>query len=105
MYGTANQGLICAEFATGNTLWQDRAIGPASVCYADDRLYLHGENGEVALVEATTEGYREKGRFSPPGRPSRINPMEKSWAYPVVADGKLFIRDHGVLWCYDVRGK
>jgi hypothetical protein len=29
--------------------------------------------------------------------------MEKSWAYPVVANGRLYIRDHGSLWCYDVK--
>lgn len=69
---------------------------------ADGRLYLNAESGEVALVEPTSEGYRERGRFTPPGRPVRSQPMEKGWAYPVVANGKLFLRDHGQLWCYDV---
>jgi hypothetical protein len=31
--------------------------------------------------------------------------MEKAWAYPVVADGRLYVRDHGMLWCYDVKAK
>jgi hypothetical protein len=30
--------------------------------------------------------------------------MEKSWAYPVIADGLLYIRDLDTMWCYDVRG-
>jgi hypothetical protein len=29
--------------------------------------------------------------------------MEKSWAYPVVANGRLYLCDHGTLWCYNVR--
>jgi hypothetical protein len=29
--------------------------------------------------------------------------MEKAWAYPVLADGKLYIRDHASLWCYAVK--
>jgi len=29
--------------------------------------------------------------------------MEKAWAYPVVANGRLYIRDLGTLWCYDIR--
>jgi outer membrane protein assembly factor BamB len=29
--------------------------------------------------------------------------MEKAWAYPVVANGRLYIRDLGTLWCYDVK--
>jgi hypothetical protein len=29
--------------------------------------------------------------------------MEKAWAFPVVAGGKLFIRDHSSLWCYEIK--
>jgi hypothetical protein len=29
--------------------------------------------------------------------------MEKAWAYPVVAGGRLYLRDHDVLWCYAVK--
>jgi outer membrane protein assembly factor BamB len=103
LYGTSNQGLICAEFATGDVKWTDRSVGAGSVCFADGNLYLHGENGEVALVEATPEAYREKGRFAPPGQPDRKN--AKAWAYPVIANGRLYVRDIGVLWCYDVKGE
>jgi len=104
LYGTTSQAMLCAEFATGVVKWSERALGAASLCYADGRLYLHGENGEVALVEPSPEGYREKGRFTP-GEPTHSNPMEKAWAYPVVANGGLYIRDHGMLWCYDVKAK
>jgi outer membrane protein assembly factor BamB len=103
LYGTTGESMLCLEFATGDIKWQERALGAASLCYADDCFYLHGENGEVALVEATPEGYRQKGRFSPPDQPARANQMEKAWAYPVVAGGRLFIRDHAMLWCYDVK--
>jgi outer membrane protein assembly factor BamB len=103
LYGTTGESLLCLDFATGKVKWQERALGAASLCYADGRLYLHGENGEVALVEPSVEAYREKGRFSPPDQPKRAGPMEKAWAYPVVANGRLYIRDHGTLWCYDVK--
>ncbi len=103
LYGTTAQALLCIEFATGKVKWEDRAVGAASLCYADGYLYLHGENGEVALVEASPDGYREKGRFTPPDQPAHSKPMEKAWAYPVVANGRLYIRDHGSLWCYDVK--
>ena len=101
IYGTTSDALMCVEFATGEVKWRDRAIGAASICVADGHLYLHGENGDVALVEATPEAYREKGRFTPPDAPDRGN--SKAWAYPVVADGKLYIYDTGTLWCFDVQ--
>ncbi len=101
LFGTTSQALVCAEFKTGEIKWTERGVGAGSLCYADGRLYLHGENGEVALVEATPEGYREKGRFTPPDQPERG--QSKAWAYPVVSNGRLYIRDFGVLWCYNVR--
>lgn len=103
LYGTTAQALLCVDFATGKILWEDRALGAASLCYADGRLYLHGENGQVALVEPSAEGYREKGRFTPADAPKRTSPMEKSWAFPVVANGRLLIRDHAQLWCYEIK--
>jgi outer membrane protein assembly factor BamB len=103
LYGTTGEAMMCIEFATGQVKWEERALGAASLCFADNRLYLHGENGQVALVEPSSESYVEKGRFAPPGQPKRSGPMEKAWAYPVVANGCLYVRDHGNLWCYDVK--
>jgi outer membrane protein assembly factor BamB len=102
LYGTTGEAMLCLEFATGKLKWEDRAIGTASLCYADGRLYLHGENGQVALAETSPEGYREKGHFTPPDQPGRANAMEKPWAHPVVANGRLYLRDHSRVWCYDV---
>ncbi|MBL9173296.1 MAG: PQQ-like beta-propeller repeat protein [Verrucomicrobiales bacterium] len=103
LYGTTAQSLLCFEAATGKLKWEDRSIGAASLYHAGGLLFLRGENGAVALVEPSPDGYREKGRFTPPEAPAKSSPMEKSWAYPVVANGKLYLRDHGTLWCYAVR--
>src|SRR5580765_1151930 len=48
MFGTSATGLVCSDFASGEIKWEDRALGSASLCFADGNLYLHGENGEVA---------------------------------------------------------
>jgi len=101
LFGTTGQALVCSEFKTGEVKWTERGVGAGSLCYADGRLYLHGESGELALVEATPEAYREKGRFTPPDQPERG--QSKAWAYPVVANGRFYIRDSNVLWCYDVK--
>src|SRR5262249_2278281 len=69
-YGTNGEGLLCADYATGELKWQERGVGAGSVLYADGRLYIHGEKtGEVSLVEATPEAYREHGRFTLPDMP------------------------------------
>jgi outer membrane protein assembly factor BamB len=102
-YGTTAKALLCFDFATGQIKWEESALGAASLCYADGRLYLHGENGEVALVEPSSDGYREKGRFTPVNPPKRGQSMEKAWAFPVVANGRLYLREHGTLWCYAIQ--
>ncbi len=62
-------------------------------------LYLLSENGVVGLVEATPEGYREKGRFRIP------QDSLPTWAHPIVAGGHLFLRDQDTIYAYDLRAK
>lgn len=102
-YGTTGQALLCFEFATGKVLWEDRSIGTSSLVLVDGLLVLHGENGEVALVEPSPESYKERGRFTPPDAPKKAGPMEKAWAHPVIANGRLYLRDHALLWAYAVK--
>jgi len=108
LYGTEipGQSLVAVEFTTGKVKWKAESIGLGSVAYADGHLYLHGENGDVALVEATQEAYREKGRFTPPNQPKKEQAGQypkTAYAYPVIANGRLYIRDLGTLWAYDIK--
>jgi outer membrane protein assembly factor BamB len=103
LYGSSSQSTMCVEFKTGAVKWEERSIGPCSWLVADNRIYVHAEKGEVALIEPSAEAYREKGRFSPPNQPD--HGQSKAWAYPVVANGRLYIRDWTSLWCYDVKAK
>lgn len=107
LYGTrTRQGLAAVEFTTGKIRWQAESTSMGSVAYADGHLYLHDENGDFVLVEATPEGYREKGRFNPPNQSKKKQAgqmAEKAFAYPVIANGKLYIRDLDTLWAYDIK--
>jgi len=99
LYGYSDSILTCLEFATGKRMWRDRSVGKGSLSYADGNLYILSENNIVGLVEATPTAYREKGRFTikDQGLPS--------WAHPVIAGGRLFIRNQGTLTAYDIRSK
>jgi outer membrane protein assembly factor BamB len=99
LYGTGSSTLICIEFKTGQIMWNERGVGKGSLAYADGLLFHRSEGGPIALVEATPKGYVEKGRFSQPER-SKVS----AWAHPVVAGGRMYIRDWDILLCYDVRG-
>jgi outer membrane protein assembly factor BamB len=95
----------CQNFLTGDIVWQSSAFAqPGSVTYAGDRLYCYGQkDGTVVLAEPNKAGWKEHGRFTIP-KQTRI-PRQKGaiWAHPVVANGKLYLRDEDLLFCYDVK--
>lgn len=103
--GNEGGGLVCLDFKTGNVLWDqskaaERKVTKGSVAMADGRLYYRTESGTVLLIEPSAKEYLERGRFEQPDRTSL-----PAWAHPVVANGKLYIRDQDTLYCYDVKAK
>ncbi len=100
VYGTSQQALTCLELKTGKLAWQSRSAGKGSITLADGHLILRGEGGGVALVEASPTAFKEKGTFNLPKSGG-----ESAWAYPVVAAGKLFLRDWDNMVCYDLKAK
>ncbi|MCA9120830.1 MAG: PQQ-binding-like beta-propeller repeat protein [Planctomycetaceae bacterium] len=97
VYSNGGGTLLCVNYLTGDIAWESRSVGKGSLVAADGMLYVLSEGHQVALVEANSDKYVERGRFKieSHGRPS--------WAHPVVAGGRLYIRDQGSLTAYNVR--
>lgn len=92
---------ICIEFRTGKVVWKaPKPLGRLScaVLYADGHLYFRYEGGTMALVEATPEGYRLKSTWKPSS-----GGRGRTWAHPVIHEGKLYLRHGDELACYDVK--
>lgn len=99
LYGFSSSILTAMKFDTGEIAWKDRSVGKGSLVYADGHLYCLSENGVVGLVEATPTGYSEKGRF-------RIQQESlPTWAHPVVAGGRLYLRDQDTIYAYNIKAK
>ncbi|MDQ3256177.1 MAG: PQQ-like beta-propeller repeat protein [Acidobacteriota bacterium] len=99
LYGFSSGILTAMRFDTGQVAWRDRSVGKGSLAFADGLLYCLSENGVVGLVEATPEAYREKGRFSIP------QDSLSTWAHPVIAGGRLYLRDQDTIYAFDIRLK
>jgi outer membrane protein assembly factor BamB len=82
IYGNNSNGFACLELKTGRKMWQERAVGKGSLCWADDMLYLFSEKGQAALATCS------------PG---------PSWARPVVIGGRLYLRYDTNLYAFDVK--
>ncbi|HET6974134.1 MAG TPA: PQQ-binding-like beta-propeller repeat protein [Pyrinomonadaceae bacterium] len=99
LYGFSSAILTAIKFDTGEIAWRDRSVGKGSLVYADGNLYCFSENNVVGLVEATPTGYKEKGRFRIPQGQS------PTWTHPVVAGGRLYLRDQDTIYAFDVKEK
>ena len=100
MNGRSSEAIFrCIELKTGNVAWFDRKPGKGSITYADGHLILRNEGGPVTLMEANPKEYVQKAQFS---QPQQFRSNRSAWAYPVVANRKLFLRDQDNLLCYDL---
>ena len=109
LYGAngGNEGgaLVCLDLKTGNVLWDEREdperrAPKGSIALADGRLYYRTEKGAVLLIEPNPKQYVERGRFDQPNRS-----QQPAWSHPIIANGKLYIRDQDILFSYDVKAK
>jgi outer membrane protein assembly factor BamB len=93
---------FCAELMTGKVVWKGRGSGKgsASVAYADDHLYIRFADGTMALANASPTAYKEVSSFKVPGSGKR-----PSWSHPVIAGGKMYLREGDSILCYDVKAK
>lgn len=97
----------CLDFKSGRLTWNEaRKLEGGSLTCADGQLYLFGQNtGTAVLLDADPTGWKEKGRFKIPRQTRIPRGKGKIWTHPVVANGKLYLRDNDLLFCYDVKGE
>ncbi|MBN1816118.1 MAG: PQQ-binding-like beta-propeller repeat protein [Sedimentisphaerales bacterium] len=97
IYGNHNNGFSCLDLRTGKVRWNVRGPGKGSLVYADGMLYLFGEsNGRAALATCNPQSCDITGEL-------RVDGSGPSWAHPVVAGGRLYLRYDDNLYCFDVR--
>ena len=107
LYGHSDKGeWTCQDFMTGETVWKNESLGKGAVAYAAGHLVcLDEKSGEVALVEASPAGWKEKSRFTLAPQTTQRKPQGRIWVHPVIVNGLMYLRDQELIHCYDVRGK
>lgn len=106
IYGHSDAtGMVCQNLLTGEQVWSDdkKNGSKGAVAFADGMLYcLAEESGDCFLVEATSTGYKEVSRFKMDPQTTQRNPQGRIWTHPVIANGKLYLRDQDILSCYQI---
>lgn len=97
-------GWTCQDLETGEAVWNETdKLGKGAIAYADGCFYCLAEgSGELVLIKKSTEGWDEQGRFKLEPQTTHRNPRGKIWVHPVIANGKLYLRDQELIHCYDV---
>ncbi len=93
--------IYCADLKTGDVRWKSRGSGSgsASVLAADGKLYVRFQNGVMSLAQLDPDGYEEISSFTTPGSGDSTQP---SWSHPVIANGKLLLREGDSILCYQI---
>jgi outer membrane protein assembly factor BamB len=95
LYGLDESILACVDAATGQLKWKGGRYGYGQVMLAGDHLIVLTEDGDVVLVNATPERHEEVARFSAIAG--------KTWNHPVIADGRLLVRNIREMAAFDIR--
>jgi outer membrane protein assembly factor BamB len=108
VYGSYSDsgGWMCQKFDDGKVVWKDKKLGKGCLTCAGDRLYLYSESdGTCVLIETSADGWKEHGRFKIPQQTKLSRKGGHIWTHPVVANGRLFLRDQELIFAFDVRAK
>ena len=98
--------LIALSAKDGKEVWSSKNFGKGAVTYADGMLYCVDESsGAVALVEASPKGWNEHSRFKLEPQTTLRKPEGLIWTHPVISNGRLYLRDQDLIYCFDVKGK
>lgn len=96
-YG-GRKGWAAVDPQNGEVLYTAPDLVKGSPLVADGRIYALCEDGWMLLLEAGEKQFEVKGRF----RLADAAPRD-AWAHPVIHDGRLYLRYHEMLTCYEVR--
>jgi outer membrane protein assembly factor BamB len=105
IYGHADPGWVCQNLKTGEEVWSERnALGKGAIACADGMLYcLDESNGTLVLIEASPGGWKEHGRFKLDPQTKIRSSDGRIWTHPVISNGRLYLRDQDLIYCYDVK--
>jgi outer membrane protein assembly factor BamB len=99
VYGASGRGVargwVAIDAGTGQIQTLSSLDG-GSLIYADQRFYCLTQTGTMTLQQRTSDGFQTVGSFS-------LAEGRDIWAHPVICDGRLYLRVHDTLYCYDIR--
>ena len=98
LYGLNENRLVCLDAADGSLKWRGNKYGYGQIIAASGHLIIMGDAGDLSLVEMNSSEFKEKASF-------KALEGGRTWNYPALSKGLLFIRNSHEMACYDLRRK
>ena len=106
IYGYSDgPGWTCQNMLSGEMKWNEKSkLGKGAVAIADGMMYcLEEQSGTCVLAEVSPDGWNEHGRFTLDPQTEQRSPKGKVWTHPVIANGRLYLRDQEIIICYGIK--
>ncbi len=76
--------LKCVELATGQVKWEKFGFGAGNIILVGDKVLALSDKGELVVVEAAPDAYKEVRRAKVVGG--------KCWSTPALSNGRIYVR-------------
>ena len=94
LFGFDDRIFVCVNADTGEEMWKQRGYGQGTLILADKHLIILSDKGNLALAEASPEGFKEKSSMQ------LLNGT--CWTVPTLSDGKLYLRSMNEMVCLQI---
>jgi len=98
LYGFDESRLRCLDFKTGEVKWETGDFGKGSLMAADGKLIIYSQRGKLATAEISPDSFKLISS-------AQILEGKDTWAPPVLANGRIYVRSLSKLACLDVKAK
>ncbi|GAB5404926.1 MAG: PQQ-like beta-propeller repeat protein [Aureliella sp.] len=101
-FGKEDRSIVtCARMDSGEVVWKERGQGKGSIAIgaADGKIFLRYQSGEVVMAKASPGGFEALGKLKTPTSGEGDKP---SWAHPVIADGRMYLREDNTIYVYNL---
>jgi outer membrane protein assembly factor BamB len=89
--------LNCVDVKTGKLMWSRKDFGKGAITLANGHLWISTKAGDLVLVHCNPKEYLEKARV--PGF------LGENRTVPTIANGRMYLRDLGHVYCLDIAGQ
>ena len=98
LYGYDDSQLKCLDWKDGAVKWATGDYGKGALTFANGKLILFGQTGKLGIAECSPESFKQISSF-------QALTGKDTWASPVLANGRIYVRNLDHVAAFDVKAQ